>query len=47
MASQRHLELRSQAREGRLELVGRIGREAPLDLKALFETTEHLVEGVD
>jgi hypothetical protein len=47
MPSQRHFELRSQARERRLELVGRIGRETPLDLEALLDTTEHLVEGID
>src|SRR5439155_23117235 len=47
MPSQRHLELRPQARERRLELVGRISCEAPLDLEAFLDATEHLVEGVD
>src|SRR2546426_10333903 len=47
MSSQRHLELRPQARERRLELVGRIGCEASLDLEACLDATEHLVESVD
>src|SRR5207245_9636560 len=47
MASQRHLELRSETRERGLELVGGVGCEAPLDLEAFLDATEHLVESVD
>ena len=47
MPSQRHLELRSETRERGLELVGGVGCEAPLDLEAFLDATEHLVESVD